>query len=103
MNDMKPTRAKWPASWDKSLEAACTFYRVRAHEASHSTVLLLNAQGEPFAKVPVDINLQNLNYILPLLLDTFELGLMNGEGRIKARIRNLLRADDELKNTFDPG
>jgi hypothetical protein len=103
MNDTRPIRATWPVSWDKSLEAACRFYRIRAHAASHSIVLLLTAQGAPFAKVPTDITLANLQLMIPLLLEAFELGQMAGEGRIKARMRELLRADTELKITAEPG
>lgn len=102
MTDIRPFQTTWPANWDKSLEAACRFYRIRAHAASHSTVLLLTAQGAPFAKVPADITLANLQFMIPLLLETFELGLLNGENRIKARMRELLRADEQLNTTADP-
>ena len=102
MSETRPIQTIWPSSWDKSLETACRFYRIRAHAASHSTVLLLTAQGAPFAKVPADITLANLQFMIPLLLDTFELGLLNGENRIKARMRELLRADDQLNTTVAP-
>lgn len=92
-------RATWPPRWDKTLEALCQFYGIRAHAASKSVVLLLTGQGEPFAQVPSDITVSQLKFAIPLLLDAFELGKLNGESRIKARMRDLLRADPQMLYT----
>ncbi len=93
---MTKIRATWPGGWDKAFEALCQFYGIRAHAASKSVVLLLTSQGEPFAQVPSDMPLAQLQFAVPLLLDAFELGKLNGEARIKARMRDLLRVDPQV-------
>jgi hypothetical protein len=94
---MKHIKSTWPANWGPALETLCKFYNVRAHAASTTTVILLTAGGEPFARVSSSIALTDLKLALPLLLDTFELGTLNGEHRMKARMRDLLRADPTLR------
>ncbi len=105
MTDIKKIQTRWPDGWDKTYEAVCSFYNIRAHAASHSMVLLLTSNGAPFARVPTDITLKNLQLSLPLLLDSYEMGIMIGEARIKARIRDLVGKDPELniteRNGFD--
>lgn len=93
---MKPFRSTWPAAWPAGFDALCKFYGIHAHAASIGEVLLLTGQGAPFAKVPTGISLDKLQFAVPLLLDSFELGCLNGEARIKARMSALLRVDKSL-------
>lgn len=99
MTDIRKIQTTWPDGWDKTFEAVCSFYNIKAHAGSHSMVLLLTSNGAPFARVPTDITLKNFQFSLPLLLDSYEMGKMNGEARIKARIRDLIGKDPELNIT----
>lgn len=99
MSDIKTLHARWPEGWDKSFAALCSFYKIRAHADSHSTVLLMNSNGVPFSRVPTDITLKDLRVCIPLLVNSFEMGTINGENRIKSRIRDLIGKDPELNIT----
>lgn len=83
------SRKHWPESWGADFEALLNFHRVRAI-ADGGTVILLDGDGVAFSLVPETIELRTLQAALPILRESFEMGVQAGRDRLSAQLRELL-------------
>ena len=83
------TRKHWPPTWGADFAALLSFREVRAIE-NGSTVILVGADNAAFAIVPVTIELSALQATLPILRESFDMGMKVGRDALAAQFRELL-------------
>ena len=92
------TATHWPGAWGDDFRAVCAFYKVRAHRASAHEVLLLTHEGAPCGRVPINIAFEHFQKSLPLIVNAYEIGVLNGRAQVKAKIAGLLAEDPDYAN-----
>ena len=80
------SRTHWPQSWGADFEALLAFHSVRAVDNA-GTVILLDSNNVAFAVVPVTIELGVLKVALPLLRESYDMGVQIGRDTLSAEFR----------------
>ena len=83
------SRKNWPKSWSRDFEVLLNFHGCKAIEDGQ-TVILMNADQVAFAVVPVAIELSALQATLPILRESFDMGVQYGRDTLSAQLRGLL-------------
>lgn len=83
------SRKHWPESWGADFAALLNFRNVRAIE-NDNTVILIGADNAAFAIVPVAIELGVLQATLPILRESFDMGVKVGRDALSAQLRELI-------------
>lgn len=83
------SRKHWPESWGADFAALLNFRNVRAIE-NGNTVILVGADNAAFAIVPRAIELGVLQATLPILRESFDMGVKVGRDALSAQLRELI-------------
>jgi hypothetical protein len=83
------SRKHWPESWGADFAALLNFRDVRAIE-NGNTVILVGADNAAFAIVPKAIELGVLQATLPILRESFDMGVKVGRDTLAGQLRELI-------------
>jgi hypothetical protein len=83
------SRKHWPESWGSDFEALLSFRNVRAI-ADGDMVILMGDDNVAFALVPKAIELRALQATLPILRESFEMGVQAGRDALASQLRGLI-------------